>query len=74
MENTLLPNFAKVSKTEKMTEIEKFIQVKLSDEKTAEEFDYKPGQFFEISVMGVGEAPVSVCSIGVRMPRHGDTE
>jgi sulfhydrogenase subunit gamma (sulfur reductase) len=63
MENVLLPNLAKIVKTEKMTKIERFLQAELLDEKIAEEFDYKPGQFIEVSVMGVGEAPISICSI-----------
>jgi len=63
MENILLPNLAKIVRTEKMTAIEKFLQAELLDMKFAEKFDYKPGQFIEVSVMGVGEAPISICSI-----------
>ncbi|MBE0511933.1 cytochrome-c3 hydrogenase subunit gamma [Candidatus Bathyarchaeota archaeon] len=63
MENVLLPNLAKIVRTEKMTAIERFLQAELLDEEFAEEFDYKPGQFMEVSVMGVGEAPISTCSI-----------
>jgi len=63
MENVLLPNLAKIVRTEKMTAIERFLQAELLDEKFAKAFDYKPGQFMEVSVMGVGEAPISICSI-----------
>lgn len=63
MENVLLPNPAKIVKTEKMTAIERFLQAEVLDTKFAEVFDYKPGQFIEVSVMGVGEAPISICSI-----------
>jgi len=63
MENVLLPNLAKIVKTERMTKIERFLQAEVMDKKFAEVFDYKPGQFIEISVMGVGEAPISICSI-----------
>ena len=63
MENILLPNLAKIVRTEKMTAIERFLQAELLDTKFAEEFDYSPGQFMEVSVMGVGEAPISICSI-----------
>jgi sulfhydrogenase subunit gamma (sulfur reductase) len=63
MENVLLPNLAKIVRTEKMTAIERFLQAELLDTKFAEEFDYSPGQFMEVSVMGVGEAPISICSI-----------
>lgn len=32
------------------------------DQKRQEEFDYKPGQFLQVSVQGVGEAPISINS------------
>ena len=63
MENVLLPNLAKIVKNEKMTAIERFLQAEVVDKKFAEIFDYKPGQFIEVSIMGVGEAPISICSI-----------
>ncbi len=62
MNNVFLPNKAKIVKTEKMTNIEKLLQVEILDKEAAEKFDYKPGQFVEVSVMGVGEAPISICS------------
>jgi sulfhydrogenase subunit gamma (sulfur reductase) len=69
MENVFLPKTAKVIRNERMTATESSIQVELLDKKYAEGFDYKPGQFVEVSVMGVGEAPVTICSIGKRRDR-----
>lgn len=63
MENVFLPKLAKIVKNEKMTAMEHFLQLQLLDQKTAEEFQYNLGQFIEISVMGVGEAPFSICSM-----------
>lgn len=37
-------------------------KVSFTDKSIAESFDYKQGQFAEISVLGVGEAPISITS------------
>jgi len=63
MENVFLPKLAKIVKNEKMTAMEHFLRLQLLDKKTAEEFQYNLGQFIEISIMGVGEAPFSICSM-----------
>ena len=63
MENVLLPKKAKILKNERMTATEHFLQLELLDKKISEEFNYRLGQFIEISVMGVGEAPFSICSM-----------
>jgi sulfhydrogenase subunit gamma (sulfur reductase) len=59
----LNPNPAKIVKTEDMTEIEKYLEVEFLNESYAKNFDYQPGQFVEVGVMGVGEAPISICAI-----------
>jgi sulfhydrogenase subunit gamma (sulfur reductase) len=64
IENVFLPKMGKIVKNEKMTAVERFLQVKLLDKEFAEKFDYKPGQFVEINAMGVGEAPITICSMG----------
>jgi sulfhydrogenase subunit gamma (sulfur reductase) len=63
MENVFLPKLARVVKNESMTATERFLQAELLDESFAEGFDHNPGQFLEISIMGVGEAPITICSI-----------
>jgi sulfhydrogenase subunit gamma (sulfur reductase) len=69
MENAFLPKPAKVIKSERMTATEKSIKIELLDKEYAERFDYWPGQYVELSVMGVGEAPFTICSIGERKDR-----
>jgi len=59
--NVLAPSPVRIVKTENMTDIERRIQVEFLDKDSAEEFFYKPGQFVEVSIMGVGEAPISIC-------------
>jgi len=61
-ENVLAPSPAKITNIERMTEIEKLIRLELLDKEFTKGFDYKPGQFVEVGVMGVGEAPVSICA------------
>jgi len=61
-DNVLAPSPAKIVKTEKVTDIESLIKVEFLDKDFAKRFDYKPGQFVEASVMGVGEAPISICA------------
>lgn len=65
-ENVLAPTPVKTIKTEKMTDIERLIQTEFLDKEFAEKFVHRPGQFVEVSVMGVGEAPVSICTARTR--------
>jgi len=54
-----LPKWAEISRIEKLTESEKLFQLHLSNGKP---LGHKPGQFVEVSVMGIGEAPISISS------------
>jgi len=54
---TPVPATIKIAK--QVTESEKYFKIVLSSGKR---FEYEPGQFVEISVFGVGEAPISICS------------
>jgi NAD(P)H-flavin reductase len=54
-----LPKWAEISRIEKLTESEKLFQLRLSNGKP---LGHKPGQFVEVSVMGIGEAPISISS------------
>ena len=54
-----VPRVGKIVAAEKFTETEKWFRVVLED---GPPLDYKPGQFVECSVMGTGEAPISICS------------
>lgn len=50
---------AKIVKARRMTEHEKLFELSL---KSQDVLDYDPGQFVEVSIFGVGEAPISICS------------
>jgi len=58
-----LPEPADVLKVEQVTEMETFFHFKLASGK---ELGHKPGQFAEVSVPGIGEAPISVSSSPTR--------
>jgi len=53
-----LPQLATVNKTKMMNETELYLQLSTDDKP----LEYKPGQFVELSVAGVGEAPISISS------------
>ena len=57
MENPYLPKIAKIINVKQETPIVKTFTLKLE-----EEFHFKPGQFVELSVFGVGEAPFGLSS------------
>lgn len=54
-----LPELATISKVEKLTETEKYFEIKFN---SGRDLGHKPGQFVEVSVFGIGEAPISVSS------------
>jgi len=54
-----IPRSATVKRTERLTEMEMFFEIELDDKKP---LGHKPGQFVEVSIFGVGEAPISVSS------------
>ena len=54
-----LPRWAEISRIEDLTESEKLFEMHLV---SGEPLGHNPGQFVELSVMGIGEAPISVSS------------
>jgi NAD(P)H-flavin reductase len=54
-----LPEPATIVKVEQMTATEKLFELKLN---SGRELGHQPGQFIELSIMGMGEAPISVSS------------
>jgi len=54
---------ATVSKVEPMTKLETFFSCRLD---SGEELGHMPGQFVEVSIPGIGEAPISVSSSPTR--------
>ncbi len=53
-----LPQLATVVKADDMNVTEKYLQLAMDDG----QFDYVPGQFVEVSVAGIGEAPITITS------------
>jgi len=49
----------KVLRTRQLTELEKLFEIALPE---GQSLDHEPGQFVQVSIFGVGEAPISVCS------------
>ena len=60
--NPLMPVKAKITEIQKMTDIEKFVTINFQDPTDQTKFKYMPGQFIKLGVMGVGEAPISICT------------
>ena len=54
-----LPKLAEITRIEKLTESEKLFEMRLV---SGEPLGHTPGQFVELSVMGIGEAPISISS------------
>ncbi len=54
-----LPTLAEIVRTEPLTQMEKLFDIRL---KNGRELGHQPGQFVEVSLFGVGEAPISVSS------------
>jgi sulfhydrogenase subunit gamma (sulfur reductase) len=58
-ESVYLPVMARVLKTEQMTELEKMLTLQLPGGRS---LGNEPGQFVECSLLGIGEAPISISS------------
>ena len=54
-----LPRWAEISRIEKLTESEKLFEMRFVD---GGYLGHRPGQFVEVSILGVGEAPISISS------------
>ncbi len=53
-----VPRMARITEAAQMTETERFFRLKME----GEPLRYEPGQFVGVTVFGVGEAPISICS------------
>lgn len=54
-----LPSLAEIIRTEQLTKMEKLFEIKLAN---GQELGHQPGQFVEVSLFGIGEAPISISS------------
>jgi len=58
-EKLYVPEKAKITKIERFTETEKFFALELLSGKS---LGHDPGQFVQVSIFGIGEAPISISS------------
>ncbi len=49
-----------------ITEMDKLFLFRFEDQEKAANWQFKPGQFVEISLPGIGESPISICSSAMR--------
>ena len=54
-----VPSLARVSRIRELTEMEKLLELEFPDGRA---LGHDPGQFVQVSVVGIGECPISVCS------------
>ena len=59
MKTIYAPEISDIVRVEKMTEIETFFEVRLPG---GRDLGHQPGQFVQVSLFGIGEAPISICS------------
>ena len=57
-----VPEIATITNIQKMSETEKLFDIKIDDDRARKGFDFLPGQFIELTVFGLGEAPFSIPS------------
>lgn len=60
--NPYQPHLARLIRIVPMVPDNHFFQFRFDDSELAESFNYNPGQFVELSILGTGEAPISICS------------
>jgi sulfite reductase subunit B len=60
-----VPRMARIVAAEQMTETERMFRLQMEDGALS----YEPGQFVSVTVFGIGESPISICS----SPTQGDT-
>jgi len=62
IKNEYIPYPVEVETIQKESFDTKTFRVSFTDKKNAESFQYKQGQFAELSILGIGEAPISITS------------
>ncbi len=60
--NPYRPWPARITSIQELTATEKLFEMRIVDERIREAFRHQPGQFVEVSIFGVGEAPISITS------------
>ena len=57
-----VPEIATITKTRQMSPTEKLFDIKIDNPESQKAFSFLPGQFVELTVFGLGEAPFSIPS------------
>jgi NAD(P)H-flavin reductase len=65
-DNPYLPQLARVTSILPLTADTRLFQLRFVDERFAQGWSHRPGQFVELSVIGTGEAPISISSSPTR--------
>ena len=60
--NPYRPWAARITSIQELTATEKLFEMRIVDERIRHAFKHEPGQFVEVSIFGVGEAPISITS------------
>src|SRR5512136_640041 len=66
LENPYLPHLARITRIHRMVPDNHLFQLRFVDEALVEKWTHRPGQFVELSVIGTGEAPISISSSPTR--------
>jgi NAD(P)H-flavin reductase len=66
LENPYQPQLARISRIQRMVPENHLFQLRLMDQAANDAWTHRPGQFVELSVIGTGEAPISICSSPTR--------
>lgn len=61
-ENVYQPHLARIVRKHELSADTTLFVFRFEDSERAERFTFRPGQFMEVSVLGVGEAPISISS------------
>ncbi|OPX34712.1 hypothetical protein B1H10_02935 [candidate division KSB1 bacterium 4484_188] len=61
-ENPYKPELARIISVDPMVEDNYLFRFRFEDAQLNQRFQYRPGQFMELSVIGVGESPISISS------------
>jgi sulfhydrogenase subunit gamma (sulfur reductase) len=65
-DNIYQPSLARIVRILPQIEDHRLFQLRFEDPGTRQSFTYRPGQFVELSVIGTGEAPISISSSPTR--------
>jgi sulfhydrogenase subunit gamma (sulfur reductase) len=60
--NPYLPHLARISRIQRLAQDNHLFQLRFADAALNDQWVHRPGQFVELSVIGTGEAPISICS------------